>query len=153
MKQVYLAGPITGLDYAGATDWREYAIKYLHDVGIQGLSPMRGKAYLANLGSPISGHGREYLHMGVLSRPESVLTRDYFDCTRSDVVLVNLLGAKQISVGTVMEIAFAHAARVPIVCAIEPTGNLHEHMMVNQAIGFRVTTLDEALDIAASILV
>jgi nucleoside 2-deoxyribosyltransferase len=152
VKQVYLAGPITGLDYAGATDWREYAIKYLHDVGIQGLSPMRGKAYLQNL-KVISGHGKEYLHMGVLSRPESVLTRDYYDATRSDVVLVNLLGAKIISVGTVMEIAFAHAARVPIVCAIEAEGNLHNHMMINQAIGFRVETLDDALDIVASILV
>lgn len=25
MKTVYLAGPITGLDYKGCNDWREYA--------------------------------------------------------------------------------------------------------------------------------
>src|SRR5947209_9922579 len=47
MMIVYLAGPITGKTYAGATDWR-------HDFGlilpkIIKLSPMRGKDYLKEL--------------------------------------------------------------------------------------------------------
>ena len=43
MHTVYLAGPITGLTYDGATDWRHAVAADLNSVGIKGLSPMRGK--------------------------------------------------------------------------------------------------------------
>lgn len=152
MKQVYLAGPITGLDFKGCTDWREFAKAELSAVGIKGLSPMRAKEYLAALAGPISGTGEEYAHLGVLSLPRGVMTRDRFDATRCDVLLVNLLGAKAVSIGTVMEIAMADVCRTPIVCAMEPTGNPHEHMMIAEAIGFRVPALDEALHVVKAIL-
>ncbi|HVJ31683.1 MAG TPA: nucleoside 2-deoxyribosyltransferase [Terriglobia bacterium] len=152
MHQVYLAGPITGLTYAGSTDWRKYAKDTLEEAGIKGLSPMRGKEYLASLAGPISGTGEEYSHLGPLSLPRGVMTRDRFDATRCDVLLVNLLGAKAPSTGTIMEIAWADYCRIPIVCAMEQTGNPHEHMMINEALGYRVSTLDEALHIVKAIL-
>lgn len=151
MKEVYLAGPITGLNFTGATSWRSAVAGQLADVGIKAYSPMRAKEYLSKLDS-ISGHGKEYAHMGVLSTPRAVMTRDRFDATRCDVIFVNLLGAKTPSIGTIMEIAWADAKRIPIVCAIEPEGNPHEHMMVTEAIGFRCATLDEAVHITKSIL-
>jgi nucleoside 2-deoxyribosyltransferase len=152
MKNVYLAGPITGLDYKGCTDWREYAKADLAGAGIAGLSPLRAKEYLAALPGPISGTGEEYAHLGVMSLPRGVMTRDRFDATRCDVLLVNLLGAKAVSIGTVMEIAMADAVRTPIVCAMEPSGNPHEHMMIAEAIGFRVPSIDEALHVVKAIL-
>ncbi|MGZ5095552.1 MAG: hypothetical protein ACXWCH_30925, partial [Burkholderiales bacterium] len=81
-----------------------------------------------------------------------VMTRDRFDATRCDVLLVNLLGTTRVSIGTVMEIAWADAKRIPIVVAMEPQGNPHEHMMIAEAIGFRVPTLDEALHIVKAII-
>jgi nucleoside 2-deoxyribosyltransferase len=150
MNTVYLAGPITGLTFAGCTDWRKHAIEQLAEVGVRGLSPMRCKDYLAAL-PVISGTGEEYAHMGPLSLPRGVITRDRFDTTRCDVVLVNLLGAKAVSIGTVMEIAWADLSRIPIVCAMEK-GNPHEHMMIHEALGYRVPTLEEALRIVAAIL-
>lgn len=150
MKSVYLAGPISGLSFGECTDWRkEVALKL--GVSIQALSPMRAKEYLAQV--PIlSGHGKEYAHLGVLSSSRGVMTRDRFDATRCDVLFVNLLGAKQVSIGTVMEIAWADAHRTPIVCAMEERGNPHEHMMLNEAIGFRVATLEEAIHVTKAIL-
>jgi nucleoside 2-deoxyribosyltransferase len=150
-KTVYLAGPITGLSYGECTDWREKAVARLAEEGIKGLSPMRAKEYLSHL-TTISGHGREYSHLGVFATPRGVMTRDRFDCTRCDVLLVNLLGAKIVSIGTVMEIAWADAKRIPIVVAIEKEGNPHEHMMVNEAIGFRLDDLGEALETTIAIL-
>lgn len=152
MKTVYLAGPIAGLSYRGCTDWRHTAAADLHPHGIAALSPLRGKEYLAHLES-ISSDGKEYAHLGVLATPRGVMTRDRFDAMRCDVLLVNLLGAKKVSIGTVMEIAWADARRTPIVCAIEDTGNPHEHMMISEALGFRVTTLAEALHVVKAILV
>lgn len=151
MSRVYLAGPITGLSYAGCTDWRLHAKAELHKAAIVGLSPMRGKEYLSHLES-ISGTGEEYAHLGVLSTSRGVMTRDRYDATRCDVLLVNLLGAKAVSIGTVMEIAWADLSRIPIVCAIEEKGNPHEHMMVAEALGYRVPTLDDALHVVRAIL-
>ena len=150
-KTVYLAGPITGLTFDECTDWRQHAVRRLASQGIKGLTPLRGKEYLNSFGK-LSGHGREYADAGVLSTARAVMTRDRFDATRCDVLLVNLLGAKIISVGTVMEMAWADLRRTPIVCAIEKTGNIHEHMMIDQAIGFRLESLDEALSVVESIL-
>lgn len=150
-RLVYLAGPITGLSFNGCTEWRQVAIEDLAKHGIKGLSPMRGKDYLAHL-TTISGTGEEYVHLGALSTPRAVMTRDRFDCTRCDVLLVNLLGADKVSIGTVMEIAWADLSRIPIVVAIEETGNPHEHMMTREAFGFRVPTLDDALHIVKAIL-
>jgi len=146
---VYLAGPITGLAYGEAEDWRAYAKAVLSP--IKAFSPLRGKEYLASLGA-LSGTGEEYAHLGVLSLPRGVMTRDRFDATRCDVLLVNLLGATRVSIGTVMEIAWADLVRTPIVVAMEPD-NVHRHMMIDEAIGYQLDTLDAALDVVRSILV
>ena len=151
---VYLAGPIAGLGYQDATDWRRIAAASLRGP-IQALSPMRGKDYLAHVESDVgfSATCDEYGHLSPLSTPRGIMTRDRFDATRCDVLLVNLLGAKKVSVGTVMEIAWADLRRTPIVVAIEPDGsNPHEHAMINEAIGFRCATLEEAIHVVRSIL-
>jgi len=153
MNTVYLAGPISGLSYAGATDWRDTAINSLAASGIKGLSPMRAKEYLRHVESDVgfSSTCEEYGHLSPLSGPRGIMTRDRFDATRCDVLLVNLLGAARPSIGTIMEIAWADLSRTPIVVAMEP-GNPHEHAMVNEAIGFRCGSLDEALDVVKAIL-
>lgn len=148
---VYLAGPITGLTFDGAEDWRGVVRAELASVGIKGLSPLRAKDYLRQVPGELSGTGEEYAHLGVLSTPRGVMTRDRYDATRCDVLLVNLLGAKRVSIGTVMEIAWADLRRTPVVVAIEPSGNPHEHMMIAEAIGFRASTLADAIHIVKAI--
>ena len=177
MKTVYLSGPIAGLTYDDGQDWRTVAEASLKEAGIQGLSPLRAKGYLRQVGE-ISGHGREYADMGVLSTPKAVLARDHFDATRCDVLLVNLLGAKRVSIGTVMEIAFAYEARIPIVCAMESGVSAAQPDQLSwlaamidgegcvyvvrrerqvgasfEAIDFRVDSLEEALYVVKTILV
>lgn len=150
-KLVYLAGPITGLSYQGSTEWRDFAITELAKHGITGLSPMRGKEYLATLDELMTADGNRYQKFGTLSTNRGIMTRDHWDATRCDVLLVNLLGAKKISIGTVMEIAWAWGNHIPVVCVMEE-GNIHEHGMILEAIGFRVATLEEALHVTIAIL-
>lgn len=152
---VYLAGPISGLGYTDATDWREQAVSWLNDHEIQGLSPLRAKDYLRHVSGDVgfSETMDEYAAYSPLSTQRGLMDRDRYDATRCDVLLANLLGAKKVSVGTVMEIAWADQRRTPIVAVIEADGsNIHEHAMVNEAIGFRVATLAEGLSIVRSIL-
>lgn len=150
MHTVYLAGPISGCSYDEAVDWREGVIGALAGKRIKGLSPMRCKNYLEGM-KDLDKNCIEYGAINCLSSPRGIMTRDRFDCTRCDVLLVNLLGAKKVSIGTVMEIAWADLSRIPIIVVMEP-GNIHEHAMVSEAIGFRVGTLNEAIDLVVGIL-
>lgn len=140
---VYLAGPITGHTYAESVDWRDYARSRLLNEGIIGLSPMRGKEYLAK-------HDRmddTYQDEHPLSKPAGIVTRDRQDCTYADAVIVNLAGAERVSIGTMMELGWADANQVPIILVHEP-GGIHDHAMVRQVAGFLCESLDEALDVA-----
>lgn len=147
MKTVYLAGPITGLTYDDGQDWRLRAAAQLDQLGVRALSPLRGKDYLRSFGKLED----QYVGVHALSEPAGIVTRDRNDCTKSDVVLANFLGAERVSIGTVMECAWADLARVPLVLVMEPD-NIHQHAMVRQVAGYIVDDLDEAVAITATIL-
>lgn len=143
---VYLAGPITGLSYNGCTDWRTDTIARLNDINIVGLSPMRSKHYLADRTTIADCYDT------VLSNQRGIFARDSWDCRRCDAVLVNLLGSERVSIGTVMEIAWASEHRKPIVLVME-SGNIHDHAMLREACPFIVSTLDDGIEIIAALFV
>jgi nucleoside 2-deoxyribosyltransferase len=149
MQSVYLAGPITGLTYGGCVDWREHAIKELARDNIQGISPMRAKEFLKN---HVTIEDTPDLEDQVLSSQRGIYARDKFDCHRADLLIVNMLDAKKVSIGTVMEIAWAAAINTPIVLVMEEIGNIHQHMMLAEACPFRVTNLRDALRVTVAIL-
>jgi nucleoside 2-deoxyribosyltransferase len=140
LPTVYLAGPITGLNYEGATDWRDYASKELAP-DILGVSPMRGKDYLLHEQSI-----RDHYPEAVLSTTKGITTRDRNDVYTCDAVLMNLLGAKKVTIGTMIEAGWADAFRKPIVLVIED-GNIHWHGMLEHVSGWIVPTLDEGIHI------
>lgn len=147
MKTCYLAGPISGLEFDQAQDWRAIAARRLADHGIIGLSPLRAKEYLRGTGVlPVDGFTQP------LSTSKGITTRDRFDCTRSDAVLVNLVGARAVSIGTMIELGWADSARNPVILAMEPEGNPHAHAMVREIAGFVVPTVEEAVELAIAIL-
>lgn len=143
---VYLAGPITGLSFNDCVNWREWFIGQLPKE-IIGLSPLRGKDYLEHERSVKA----DYAHK-VLSSERGITTRDYNDVKRSDVVVVNLLGANKVSIGTVMEIAWAKAFQIPTILVMERENNIHEHPMIRDSVGYRVDNLEEALWLTTVIL-
>ena len=149
-KLVYLAGPITGLNYEGATDWRDYARGKLATHGIIGVSPMRAKEFLRKLKEmPSDGRAKDEHGLGV---PKGFVTRDRLDVSRCDAVLMNLKGAKDRSIGTMVEIGWADTYRKPIVLVMEPEGNVHEHGFVRELTQYQVTELDRGIETLAAIL-
>jgi nucleoside 2-deoxyribosyltransferase len=145
---VYLAGPIKGLSYAGATDWREHvANRLFNNPRIQTLSPMRYKAILETTKVLPDSSENE----APLLSDKGVTTRDRWDVMRSDLVLMNLAGAKAVSIGTMIEVGWADAFRKPIVAVMTPD-DIHWHGMVRQCAGFIVPTLNEAIDIVNALL-
>lgn len=150
--KVYLAGPITGLDYDGAQGWRTAMTAALADVGITSYSPLRMQEYLRDEGTiDNGGPASSYRGRHPLTEQAGIVARDRHDVESADMVLVNLLGTVKASIGTVMEIAWADAYRVPCVVALEE-GNVHEHAMVLGTAGFVVRDLDAALECVKGVL-
>ena len=137
--KVYLAGPITGESYQSATDWRQLVIEQM-PIGITAISPLRGKYYLEKF-KDIKDSYEDI----PLSSSRGITTRDRFDVMNCDVLLVNLLGAKTVSIGTVMEMAWADILRKPIILVIEDQSNIHEHAMIREIVGFRVNNIQDGL--------
>jgi len=146
MKKIYLAGPINGLTYEGAQDWREQFATMV-DERIAAYSPLRGKDYLKMRG-PLEVSYDEF----PLSTDQGLTTRDRYDCMGADLVVFNLLGATRVSIGTMIELGWADAARRPAILIMEKTGNIHEHPMVRQTTQFRVDNLKDAAALTNIIL-
>lgn len=146
---IYLAGPISHCTYGQATDWREAFAAMLRDLApsIHCLSPMRGKSYLA--GESVLLH--DYPDT-ILSNQRAIMTRDYGDVLRCDLIVANFLGAAHVSIGTAMECAWGYSHRKPVIAVIEDRGNVHDHPMMRESFGFRVATLEQAAETAMIVL-
>lgn len=151
---VYLAGAIAGLEFGEATDWRFIAKHRLGERGVETLNPMRAKEMLGSRnGGRISTNYHDYERLGAFFTSRGIMTRDFNDVRRCDALLVNLIGLEKPSLGTIMELGWAYALQKPAIVAIEALGNPHDnHPMIHEAMPFRVTTLDEALDSVAVLL-
>ena len=151
-QRVYLAGPMTGLSGHDAGSWRE-EIKTLLDYCPAGtlelLDPCRN--------SGVAGQTK-YLAEGnidptaALTNPRAQRTRNLFDISRASLIFCNFLGAQRISVGTVYELGYAAALGKPTIIVIEPSGNVHEHLMTSPGFECRVNSIDDGLDMLKSFL-
>lgn len=119
------------------------------ETGIVGYSPMRAKEYLTSAGVLLDRP--EAYDQYVLSTAAGITARDSWDVATSDLILINLLGTTEVSIGTVLEVGMGYAQRKPMVCAME-SDNVHVHAMFNTMIPWIVDDLDYAIDIAKAIL-
>lgn len=162
MFKVYLFGPISGLSYDDAIDWRTVAKEMLADLSggrIEGYSPMRSKSYLSAEKTIIDTYEDT-----LLSSSRGIITRDRFDCMTCDAGLGNFIGAAKVSIGSVIELGWLDAWRKPIVLAMEKEfgqvnqltdefqSNVHEHSMIREITGFRTEDLDQAIETVVKVL-
>lgn len=170
-RRVYLAGPITGLSFNAAADWRDQVVEALGFDDIEAFSPLRAKHYLRGEAS-IDGSVGAYPRAHPLSAPSGICARDRNDVARADVVLMNLLGAGRVSIGSMIEIGWADAYRKPLVLVIEPVGgydmsppggaatdvktvgatNPHHHAMVDELAAYVVHELEAGVEIVRALL-
>lgn len=162
-KQVYLAGPITGLDWAGAVDWREWVERQLKKEAVC-KSPMRLKEGLKQV-TEFAPHGYDD---SIVSTSQAIFRRDIFDVRTSDIILGYLKGAEVASVGTMIEYGIAFQAEKYIITVLpdeerEHPGtprepglertvlNPHDHAFVEQASSVIVPDLREAIRIVEAL--
>lgn len=139
---IYLAGPMEGRSQADANGWRrafmtcmDTKISTWYDARI--LSPMRGKDLDA------------YKLGNIKYGSKHIITRDRNDVRRADLVVMYL---DAVSVGTMVELGWASAQNIPVVGIIRPEFPLPDHPFIQELIGFKVTTIEEAALAAEDIL-
>lgn len=144
--KVYLAGPIARLTYAGATAWRRAAAVGLAPA--ECLDPMRDKESLAGSGDPL---GVQYLGRSPLLDAQTIVSRDYHDVRRSDVVLMHLPFP---STGTLVELGWAVAMQKPVVLWLpeDVPSALRLHPFVQCLPWSTVRTIHEAVAVVRSFL-
>lgn len=152
--KVYLAGPISDVTYDECMDWRDYAKKFFKPYGILGVSPMRGKDYFKELMLPDETFNDKFdSQLGgyeglkePMSTAKAIFNRDKWDVWRCDLILAHLTGAPKASIGTVMELSWAHVWNKLVVATLLPD-EVHNHGMLIQTMGIVVETLEEALQV------
>lgn len=148
MSSVYLCGPITGLSYNQARyGWRKDFSDQL-DKSITVLSPMRHEGHLAEVRKIKKGS----YDGNVFSSSKGIRAKDKLDVQMADVVVACFLGAKEFSIGSVMEIGWADWAGKQILLIMEDKGNIHDRFFMADAAAFRVSDVSEAAAICNSLL-
>ena len=140
---VYLAGPVSGLSYKEATEWRKTWSEELEPIGINCLDPMAGiseedfKAY------------EDDCYRGGLLSEEAVTARDYLYLSRSRLIVMNTLQTPTISVGCAIETGWARALDIPMLWLERDPW---DHAMLNVQKDFIATSHDYGINMVIDIL-
>ena len=136
----YLAGPISGVSWESAVSWRRLAAEELSRHGIEAIDPLRHTEVLAGETTLRSAYP-EWLW----TQERAIVHRSLYDVRRSQVVLANVLGARERSVGTIAEIAVAYEHHIPVVLVVRE-GNPHDHPFLKEMATVVTGALDEAIE-------
>jgi nucleoside 2-deoxyribosyltransferase len=147
VKSVYLAGPISGCDLREANDWRSDVMRRLELANIRGISPLRceplvGERYGLTYEDPRFGTAK------------AISSKNFLDVQMCDMTLCYMpkaLNERRLSVGTLIELAWAHALRKPTVLVTDYQF-LMEHPVVQAAASWSLSTMDEAIDVLVGVL-
>ena len=137
--KVFLSGPIKDLSYALATNWRNKVCDRLRPIGITCLSPLRNKKYLKDQDN-------------ITSELNNIRTHFYenkFDIMNSDIILVNLSEGKEISIGSLFELAWGHLLNKYCVVVMNEISPYRNHFFIKEAASIIFEKLDDAVDYIA----
>lgn len=147
MKRIYLSGPMSGLTERAAADWRRFVTLDLQEMGMHAINPMRGERFAPGPITSAKSAFKSCSHYDVTAR-------DLHDVQKADAVLINLAGSQEVSIGTIMELAWAYQARVPVVVVtgIGDVGKrIAEHTMVKACAGWIVEDMADAEGVLATL--
>lgn len=146
-KFVYLAGSIAGCDRGEANDWRKQTSAVLAVHGIRGLSPLRCEPLIGER----YGTGSDDPRFGT---PRAIASKNFLDVQMCDITLCYIpkdLNVRRLSIGTIIELAWAHALRKPTIL-VSDYDLVISHPVVQANASWIVSTLDEGIEIILGVL-
>lgn len=124
--KVYLAGPISGQSGSsvfGDFEERQRELAPYYEV----LSPLTGKGEIRNE-LKYRSHGYDH----PLAQNHAIIERDRWMVSQADVIYINLMHAERVSIGSMMELAWAHEMGKHSIVAM-PKEGIHNHAFVLEA--------------------
>ena len=125
--KLYCVHPISGLSYEQVYQYYQYIVGKMQTFGYDVLHPMTAKSYLQNV---------EKFHTVGYDNPAStnhaIVARDRWMVMQADVIYANLMSATTVSIGSCMELAWAHDHGKHTVVAMGKD-NPHKHAFVLEA--------------------
>lgn len=155
-SKIYLAGGMAGITKLAADSWRDYVAERLdgiHEmpkgpsIEVLCFNPTRGED--TDAGAKFSATAT---NTSPFNTVQGIIGRDRNDVKTADLIFMNLLGAKRVSIGTTVELGWSDAWRKPLILVMEKSGNVHEHIFYQGLCTYRVETLDEGIACAKHVL-
>jgi hypothetical protein len=146
--RIYLSGPISGTAREEIALWRQQVFEMLPrkvEVFDPASSPYDSTMAFASEESPSAALTR-------LAHGRLIVDRNKHIIQSSDVVLANFLHADRASIGSIGELFWANAFRVPIVIVREQSGNVHDHAMLNAIASVVTSSLEEGCEAVLNML-
>jgi nucleoside 2-deoxyribosyltransferase len=139
MLTVYIAIPISGRSYDEVTA-EIFRIKdFLECLGYKVFHPLSAKGYLrTEVNFKKDGYGNPP------STNHAIFERDRWMIEQSDIVLMNLTDATAVSIGCMMELAWASMLGKQTIVAMDEE-NIHRHAFVLEAADIVFPTMGEAV--------
>lgn len=134
---IYLAGPITNKD-PDALTWKTT----FHNLGNRSWARIIDSARLDDVWYNRSNTD-DGLTTSQLAQQKSIVTRDRNDVANADYMVLNLLEAEAASIGSMIELGWADAHRIPVITIMNDT-NVHNHAFVRELSGWVVSSVEEA---------
>ncbi len=139
--KIYLVGPITGKIADEVFQYfTDLSIRLLK-AGYEVIHPLLGKGYLR---TEVGGLKPDGYQMPA-STNHAIFERDKWMVSQADIILANLTGADRVSIGSVMELAWASMLGKHTVVVMGEQ-NVHRHSFVLEAADILFPTMDAAID-------
>jgi len=140
MTKLYLAHPITGLSGDEVFGYYDKWVKELTHTGFEILYPMTAKGHLRTE-SNYKSHGYDK----PVSTDKAIVGRDSWMVNQADIVLIDLTGAEQVSIGCVSELAWAWCQGKHTIVVMNDD-NPHCHAFILHQAHIIFPTMDDALE-------
>jgi len=137
---IYCAHPISGLSGDEVHKYYSEIINKLSKMGYNVKHPMVGKGYMRpEIKFKAHGYGN------ALSTNHAIKERDKWMIINSDIILIDLTLAKNVSIGCISELAWGDLLNKHTIIVMEPS-NIHQHAFIIEEADIIFETLDEAVE-------
>ena len=140
MNKIYLVHPISGLSADVVFEYYKDTEAKLTEMGYDVLTAMYGKSYLRC--------EKEFRASGYkmpCTTNHAIYQRDHWMTEQADIIYANFLRAKQVSVGSMMELAWASHMRKHVIVTMQDD-NVHAHAFVYEAASIVYQTHEDAMN-------
>jgi hypothetical protein len=140
--KVYLVHPISGLTPDEVLGYYRDTSNFARLIGLQVLQPMVGKGefrpdkeYKSNIDPAV--------HVNPIVGNHAIFTRDQWMVRQADIIFADFTGAKSVSIGSTMELAWGNILGKHVVVVMEKE-NPHRHAFVLESASVVFETVSEA---------